>query len=150
MSATVRSCIAVSVPSRRAPSRTVIRIGCLVVAAVNCSSRVNSSCTGRPSRSTASATTSSVSISCLPPNPPPTRAVSTRTWLRSSPNSPHSASRVRNGVCELVRSTSRPPSIQPIVAWVSRCTCCTRCTRNVCSYVVSAAAKPAARSPVPP
>ena len=128
----------------------MIRIACRVVAAVNCSSRVNSSWTGRPSRSTASATTSSVSISCLPPNPPPTRAANTRTRLGSSPNRAHSASRVRNGVCELVRSTSRPPSIHPIVACVSRCTCCTRWTRNVSSYVVSAAANPAAISPLPP
>ena len=97
---------------RGAPSRTVIRIGCRVVAAVNCSSRVSSSCTGRPSRSTARATTSSVSISCLPPKPPPTRAANTRTWLRSRPKQRH----------ELVPGQERglgagpqhqPPAVQP-------------------------------------
>ena len=66
--------IAVRVPSRRTPAFTRICIGWRVVAPMNCSSRVNSSFTGRPVRSVASATMSSTSISCLPPKPPPTRS----------------------------------------------------------------------------
>ncbi len=70
---------AVSTPSAVAPAVTPTRIGCRAGESVNSSDRVNSSCTGRPVASTASVTTSSVRISCLPPNPPPTRAVKTRT-----------------------------------------------------------------------
>ena len=44
----IRIEIAVSRPSRRAPTLTVIRIGCRLVEAENCSWRVNSSFTGRP------------------------------------------------------------------------------------------------------
>src|SRR5258708_4873386 len=42
---------------------------------MNCSSRVNSSLTGRPVLSVANAQISSVNTSCLPPKPPPTRSL---------------------------------------------------------------------------
>ena len=64
---------AVSIPSAVGADRDVDPHGCRHGAIVNWSARVNSYCTGRPVRSTASATRSSISISCLPPNPPPTR-----------------------------------------------------------------------------
>ena len=68
-----------------------------------------------------------MSISCLPPKPPPTRLVNTRTSSRSSPKTWHSSSRTRNGTCELVRITKRPSSSrQPVQPWVSRCACWTR------------------------
>ena len=89
-------------------------IGCRVVAAVNSSSRVSSSWTGRPVRRTASATMSSVSISCFPPNPPPTRLAITRTWSAGSPKSAQSASLVRNGTCVDVRSVSRARPVVPV------------------------------------
>ena len=50
MSETTRSRIAVSVPSARAPALIRTVNGCRVVAAVNCSARVNSHFTGRPVR----------------------------------------------------------------------------------------------------
>ena len=77
--------MAVSVPSRLAPSFTRIVIGWRVVAAMNCSSRVNSHCTGRPVFSAARTQRSSVTISCLPPKPPPTRSQKTRTLRGKSP-----------------------------------------------------------------
>ncbi len=136
VSAVTSSASPVSVPSRVAPSVTVTAIGCRVVAAVNSSSRVSSSWTGRPVRSTASATMSSVSISCLPPNPPPTRFATTRTRSLARPKIRPISSRVRNGTWVDVRSTSRPPpsgpgSSQPIVMCVSSATCWTRWVRNV-------------------
>ena len=53
---------------------------------MNCSSRVNSHFTGRPVFSVASTHRSSDSISCLPPNPPPTRSVKTCTSRGGRPN----------------------------------------------------------------
>ena len=79
VSASTSTSIAVSTPSAVAPSVTETRFGCRSGAIVNSSSRVNSYCAGRPVRSTAIVTRSSVSSSCLPPNPPPTRAANTRT-----------------------------------------------------------------------
>ena len=60
-------------------------IGCRVVAPMNCSARVNSHFTGRPVFSAASTQRSSVSISCLPPKPPPTRSVKTWTLRGEQP-----------------------------------------------------------------
>ena len=69
-----------------------------------------------------------MSISCLPPKPPPTRLVNTCTSSRSSPKTWHSSSRTRNGTCELVRITKRPSaSRHPVQPCVSRCACWTRC-----------------------
>ena len=104
--------------------------GWRVVAAVNCSARVNSSLAGRPVRSTASATTSSTSISCLPPKPPPTRPQNTRTRPSGRPRTRASARRVRNGTWVEVRTTRRPSaSVQAMAQCVSRWACCTRCVR---------------------
>ena len=151
MSATSDIASAVSVPSESAPAWTEIRIGWRVVVAVNVSSRLNSSCTGRPSRSTARATTSSVSISCLPPNPPPTRPVSTRTRSAGRSNSRATASRVRNGVWVLVRRVSRPSSSsQPTVACVSRWAAWMRWMAKDWLTTAAALARPAVTSPTPP
>ena len=140
---------AVRVPSRLAPILVRIRIGWRQVAAVNCSSRVNSSCTARPVRSAAKATMSSHSISCLPPNPPPTRSQNTLTLSGGRSNSLASASRVRNGTCELVRTVSTPSSaIQASAPCVSRWPCCMRWVRYSASCTSSASAKPAAVSPI--
>ena len=122
---------------------------------MNSSVRVYSYCTGRPVRSTASATRSSVSSSCLPPNPPPTRAVNTRTRSGGSARIRASSLRTRNGTCVLVRITSRPSSSsQPMDAWVSSAVCATRvvCQRAVDDGTTSAraaAASPASTSPTP-
>jgi hypothetical protein len=118
---------------------------------VNSSSRVNSSCTGRPVRSTAIVTRSSVSSSCLPPKPPPTRAANTRTRSGSSAKIRQISACTRYGTCELVRSTSRPSaSSQPRVAWVSSAACDTRAVCHVPDTTTSAASTAASTSPSSP
>ena len=124
--------MAVRTPSASAPSSTSTRTGCRLGTMVNSSARVISYCTARPVRRTASVTTSSVSSSCLPPNPPPTRPVRTRT--RSGDRSKMCAIslRTRYGTWVLVRSTRRPSSSsQPRVAWVSSAAWETRLVRYV-------------------
>ena len=105
--------MAVSVPSRRAPSLTLAVIWWRVVAPMNCSSRVNSHFTGRPVFSVASTQRSSVSISCLPPNPPPTRSVNTCTSRARRPKMWQSFCWAMNGACELVRTWTRPSDVGP-------------------------------------
>ena len=107
---TTRTWIAVRVPSRLAPSLTRVVIWWRVVAPVNCSSRVYSHITGRPVWSVARTHRSSVTISCLPPKPPPTRSVKTCTFLGNSPNRWQSFCLTMNGACVLVRTCSRPSS----------------------------------------
>ncbi len=81
---------------------------------------------------------SSVSISCLPPKPPPTRPATTRTYSCGRSYSAHSARRVRNGTWVLERTTirSRPSSSSSKYATapcVSRLACCTRWVRKLSS-----------------
>ena len=102
-------------------------IGCRVVAAMNSSSRVNSSLTGRPVLSVANAQMSSVKTSCLPPKPPPTRSQKTLTVAGSRSKMKQSFCLVMCGVWLLVRTLSRWfSSSQVIEQCVSRCACCTR------------------------
>ncbi len=118
--------MAVSVPSRVAPSLTRVVMGWRVVAPMNCSSRVNSHMTGRPVFSAARTHRSSEIISCLPPKPPPMRSVKTWTSRSSRPNRWQSFCLAMNGACELVRTCTRPSSpFQAMEPCVSRCTCCT-------------------------
>ena len=106
----------------------------------------------RRCRSTASATRSSVSISCLPPKPPPTRAVNTRTSLASSPKTWHSSSRTRNGTCELVRITKR--AVGHPASRCSRASPGARAGRGRCSTGPAPPRaprrRPAVTSPTPP
>jgi len=71
---TLRICIAVRVPSFFAPTLIVTFIGCRETLPMNSSVRVHSHFTGRPVRNVASTQSSSLSISCLAPKPPPTRS----------------------------------------------------------------------------
>ena len=107
------SCSAVSFPSLSAPALTVTRIGCRVEVEMNCSSRVSSNLTGRPVLSAASARMSSTNISCLPPNPPPTRSQNTRTLSGGRSNRSASVRRVRNGTWVLDRTLRIPSVIEP-------------------------------------
>ena len=121
----------------------MIFIGCRGDAVVNSSSRVYSQHTGRPVSSVASATRSSEITSCLPPKPPPTRLQNTRSWSGRRSNRCDSLSLAIDGDCELVRTFSRPSSIQAIEPCVSRCACWTRGEKYVPSWMTSASAKPA-------
>ena len=104
-----------------------INHGWRVVAAINSSSRVNSSMTGWPVFKVANAQMSSVSTSCLPPKPPPTRSQKTRTLSGIRSKMKQSFCLVMYGVWLLVRTLRRPLSSQVIVQCVSRCACWTRC-----------------------
>ena len=118
---------------------------------MNCSSRVNSQL-HRPARScsAASATRSSVSISCLPPKPPPTRSQNTRTLSGRDRTGRTACPRVRNGIWLLVRTLSTPSASMPgdravrlQMARAGRAGCI-----DVPSWTTSASAKPASTSPM--
>ena len=73
---------------------------------------------------------SSISISCLAPNPPPIRGLITRIRFTGRPSSGASMRRTWNGTCVDERSTSRSSSSsQPIVTCGSIGQACTWCTR---------------------
>ena len=81
--------------------------------------RVIASATGRPSTSTAEATSGSMII-ILPPNAPPSGALRIRIRSTGSPNSLASESRVANGAWVELRITSSPSvSSQAIADWGS-------------------------------
>ena len=91
---------------------------------------------------------SSISISCLAPNPPPMRGLMTRMFLISMPMSGASIRRVWNGTWVAVRTTMRSSeSSQAIEMWGSMGHCCTWCTLNVCSKTWGAAAMLPSTSP---
>ena len=121
-------------PGRRAgrrastPVRKVSVCACRVRAETNSSSRVSSSRTGRRVASTRWPTTSSISISCLPPKPPPMRGLITRIRFTGSPSSGATMRRTWNG------HLRRGAEHQPLVL--------RRASRSRCAARSSSAAPP--------
>ncbi len=99
---------------------------------------------------------SSVSISCLPPKPPPTRPATTRTRSGGRSYSAHRARRVRKGTWVEERTTIRSSPVSSCSSkytrqpCVSRLACCTRWVRKVSSYTTAASAKPCSTLPISP
>ena len=99
-------------PSFITPVRILTIIGWREVLAMNCSSRVYSSLTGRLVAMVRCAQMSSIITSCLLPNPPPTRGLITRMRLMGRPSTGARMRRAWNGTCVLVRITMRSSSSQ--------------------------------------
>ena len=85
----------------------------------------------------------------LPPKPPPTLGMTTRTLLSGSLNAWQNRPRTVNGDCALDQMSTRSPDFHWAMAtWVSIGTCCTDGLVYSRSTIHSASAKPFSTSPL--
>ena len=136
------------VPSFFTPILSFRICGCRVRAMKNSSARVYSIFTGRRVARARAAQMSSITISCLPPKPPPMRGLMTRMRRTGICRIIATWRRTWNGIWVLVRMTSRSSaSSQLITMCGSIVACCCRGVRYSRSRIRSACLKPSATFP---
>ena len=109
MSAQQSTSLAVSVPSRRAPIRTLTTAGWRL-SVTNSSPRSSTALTGAPALRARAATSASSRTKVFAPNEPPIGGAMTRMSSSGTPKQPARSLRTLNGVWVPLHSVRRPSS----------------------------------------